>query len=356
MSAPQLRDFAPQGEVYEALVQSLAEDRFSHATLITGARGMGKRSLADCIAQYLLCTGTQKPCGVCPGCRQVLSGNHPDLLKPAPPARKKTIPVEDIKSLNAFVSRAAYEGGRRVIILRAEELNDNGQNALLKNLEEPLPGNYYLLTAESPSALLTTVVSRCRRVALHAWPDSYIDGLLRAAGADPGRRKETLALCGGSIGRALEMAADEEYWQRRREVIGDFFGMAERSSLLVLSDKWSKRAKPPEQPEEAEEEATSKAKKKKPQGDTAEELLNDLEDMVHTLLRIRLKQAPAEAAEAFPGPWRRMAAAGTPADFLALEDEIRQARRLHASNVTWQAVLEKLLLRMMEEKQRWSVS
>ena len=89
-------------------------------------------------------------------------------------ARKKTIPVEDIKSLNAFVSRAAYEGGRRVIILRAEELNDNGQNALLKNLEEPLPGNYYLLTAESPSALLTTVVSRCRRIPVLFRADRFL--------------------------------------------------------------------------------------------------------------------------------------------------------------------------------------
>ena len=68
-AAPVLSDFAGQGALYDGLIRTLREGTFVHAYLISGMQGMGKRTLARLLAQYLLCSGERKPCGTCPALR-----------------------------------------------------------------------------------------------------------------------------------------------------------------------------------------------------------------------------------------------------------------------------------------------
>ena len=72
-------DFRGQADA-EQLLRETRGGTVPHALLITGGRGTGKRSLAALVARILLCTGDDKPCGVCPACLQMASGNHPDQV------------------------------------------------------------------------------------------------------------------------------------------------------------------------------------------------------------------------------------------------------------------------------------
>lgn len=338
---PVLSDFQGQGALYDGLRRTLDGGTFVHAYLISGAEGMGKRTLARLIAQHLLCTAADvpKPCGACPACIQVQRDEHPDLItvrpgKPIAPGVRAGlvgIPVDEIRYVLSLVGQHTFEGGRRVVIIeRAEKMNPSAQNALLKTLEEPLAGTVFLLLTDSPSLLLPTIVSRCRALKLHPWADDVILRVLANHGVDSMMARRALAVSGGSIGQALAVAADEAYWQRRSDVMTDFFGMTSRSEVLRVSAAWKERK------------------------DGADDLLDIIEDLLRTLMLVRFSRQDAGLLTDYPAPWQRFAQEGGLDAFLRLMDAVSQARRLRANNVTWQATVEQLLLSLMEEKSKWS--
>lgn len=328
-TAPAIQDFARQGAVYDGLMRTLADGTFVHAYLISGAEGVGKRSLAHAMEQYLLCTGDEKPCGQCPACVQVREGNHPDVMVLRP--EKNAIHIAEVREIIRKAGEHTYEGGRRVIrIEQAEKMNAAAQNCLLKTLEEPVDGTIFLLLTDTPGLLLPTIISRCRGLKLHPWPDDVVLEALRGHGVEESRAQAALHVASGSIGRALSVASDEGYWQRRSEVMRDFFALENRSDILRVSSQW------------------------KDKRDQSGELLDDVEDMIRTLLLVRLGQRAAADASDYPAPWQAMARSADIAAFTHLMDDVCEARRLRGNQVTWQAVVEKLLLRLMEEKNQWS--
>ncbi|WP_348945315.1 DNA polymerase III subunit delta' [Chitinibacter sp. FCG-7] len=157
-------------------------DRLPHALLFTGEAGIGKRALAQYLAQFLLCESPNKasqPCGECDACRWFVAGNHPDfrLLQPADAddsveeadagkkAKKKSsvIGVDDVRELADFVNLSAHRGGTRVtIVAPAEAMNTAAANAFLKTLEEPPAGAVFILISDHWRRLLPTIRSRCR--------------------------------------------------------------------------------------------------------------------------------------------------------------------------------------------------
>lgn len=334
-----LSDFAGQGALYDGLMRTLEEGTFVHAYLISGPRGVGKRTLARLMAQHLMCTGSPRPCGQCPACIQVADGNHPDVLveRPGEPLcpevdkGRKLIPVAEMRYLLGLVGQHTFAGGLRIVIIeQAEKMNPQAANALLKTLEEPTPGTIFLLLTDAPELLLDTIVSRCRAMKLHPWEDQYVCGVLQAHGVAQDAARRAVAVSGGSIGRALDIASDVRFWQLREEVMRDFFDLPARSEILRVSGAWKDRK------------------------DDAQALLDALEDMIRTLLLVRLGRQDDALLRDYPAPWRNMAASAELEAFIRLMDAVSEVRRLRQNQVTWQAALEKLLLRMMEEKSKWS--
>lgn len=336
-----LRDFASQGAVYDGLMRTLEAGTFVHAYLISGMAGVGKRTLAGLMAQYLVCTGEHRPCGKCPACVQAVEGTHPDIVSVRPgfavnsdqPGRSKNgIAVDEIREVVRLCGEHTYAGGRRIVrIEQAEKMNPSAQNALLKTLEEPIEGTVFLLLTDSPSLLLQTIISRCRQLKLHGWPDEMIAGLLADDGVAPERIREAVRVCGGSIGQARALASDEAYWQRREAVMRDFFALDDRSGIIRVSNAW------------------------KDKRDSAEELLDDLTDMIRTLMLVNVGQLDEQAVNGYPPAWHQVARKADNETFAHLLDALSEARRLRMNQVTWQAVVERLLLRLMEEKNRWSM-
>lgn len=153
--------------------------RLSHAILLTGSPGIGKRRFAEYLAQYLLCESDEadvEPCGICEGCRWYLSGNHPDfrLLTPDTQneeessdskAKRKNplIKVELVRDLAGFINLSAHRRGNKVVIIEpAEAMNASAANAFLKMLEEPPEGVTFILVSHHWRRLLPTIRSRCR--------------------------------------------------------------------------------------------------------------------------------------------------------------------------------------------------
>ncbi|MDO4682756.1 MAG: DNA polymerase III subunit delta' [Lautropia sp.] len=165
----------------------LAEgNRLHHALLLHGLPGIGKAAFARALAQGMLCEALRaapdgpEPCGGCPACRWFVAGHHPDfrLLERAvtesrsargreggQPARAWEISIDQVRDLDGFLTSTSARGHARVVMVDpADTLSTPAANALLKMLEEPGQGTFFLLVTHAPAALPATVRSRCRQV------------------------------------------------------------------------------------------------------------------------------------------------------------------------------------------------
>ena len=201
------------------LKNAMANNRIPHAYLFYGMEGVGKRTTALVFARALNCQGATPPCNICPSCRKVEHGNHPDIVTVT--ADGQFIKIGAVKDLQEQMKFRPGEGCRRVFIMpEAERMNAPAANALLKTLEEPSAANILLLTTSRPHALPMTILSRCQHLRFSPLPGSEVARYLREKEAMEGAAAEILAASsGGSIGRALEMSRDD-YLTLRNGILG----------------------------------------------------------------------------------------------------------------------------------------
>ena len=237
-------DWIARDEKLQHLMRSVQAGRIVHALLFTGGRGTGKRTAAGWFARAMLCTGAEKPCGACPACKKALAGLHPDMRVLRP--EKNAIRVDEIRDLIDYLSLKPYEGGRHIAIIeQADRMNDSAQNALLKSLEEPSDSSMFILLAESPGALLDTIVSRCRVVRFHELAPEDCARTLEQRGISPEHARTLAGVARGSVGRALEMVADEGFLALRGRVIDSLEALgrstAADAAAMVAPEKGSER-------------------------------------------------------------------------------------------------------------------
>ncbi len=227
----------------DAAAQALARrDRWPHALLITGRRGLGKRILALDFARALLCEAPKPDgtaCGSCEGCSYVVHGTHPDLRLIEPytfdddgnATRVDTIAVDRIRELIDFTHLSMHRRRAKVaVIVPAEAMNAAAANALLKTLEEPPEQTFLLLVSHQPERLPPTIVSRCGRLAVPEPGSDAGAAWLRTQGVE--RAELLLAQAGGAPLLALELADADA--QQRRETLLTGLSQPERLSPVAF--------------------------------------------------------------------------------------------------------------------------
>ncbi|QDT09381.1 ATP-binding protein [Stieleria marina] len=155
---------------------AIRRGRFTGSFLLVGSPGVGKLTVANLLAQTLLCQKSpeleMQPCGVCEGCVQVLAQTHPDVIRLSKPKDKSFIPLDlligrpEVRMQEGFcrdIRLKPFAGTRKIAILEdADFLNEEGANCLLKTLEEPPPNAVVLLIGTSEQKQLPTIRSRCQ--------------------------------------------------------------------------------------------------------------------------------------------------------------------------------------------------
>lgn len=191
----------------ERLTASLSGGRASHCYLISGPVGSGKHSLAKLLAAAFQCTEQDKPCGRCNQCRKVFDGIHPDVIT-VDDEEKKTVSVKLIREACADLYIRPNEGKKKIYLFpRAQDIRTEGQNALLKCIEEPPDYGVFLFLTDHAEQLLTTVRSRCVELRMSPLSDGILTGELRRRfpDADSASLSAAVLRSDGYLGQAITL-------------------------------------------------------------------------------------------------------------------------------------------------------
>ena len=146
----------------EDIYAALRSGRFPHSVIIEGGSGSKRMSLSKGIAQALVCSSDESPCGVCPHCRKAAAGIHPDI-ELYEEDKKGNFTANTARDIVNSVSIIPNEADSKVYILTLTgEMSPVSQNILLKTLEEPPKYAFFIIACPSAADLLDTVISRSR--------------------------------------------------------------------------------------------------------------------------------------------------------------------------------------------------
>lgn len=225
----------------EQLRRSAASGRSSHAYLFLGGAGAGKRLIANTFAKALQCEGEKRPCDSCKSCHAFNHGNHPDVIYFQPLKNGKTYTIEDVREqLLETVDLKPFQYEKKIYIIeKADTLNIQSQNALLKTLEEPPAHAVFLLLAERAEAFLPTILSRVVVMKIRPLSAETIAGYLMQAGHLAEESHILSAYAQGRIGQALELVEDEGFREMRQDILGKLEAlpsMSEGDAYLLAKD------------------------------------------------------------------------------------------------------------------------
>ncbi len=169
-----------QQAMVRTLTNAIATGRIAHAFILTGVRGVGKTTTARILARALNCVGpdgkggpTISPCGQCEPCRAIAEDRHVDVLEMDAASRTG---VEDIRELTDGVRYKPVAARYKIYIIdEVHMLSKAAFNALLKTLEEPPPDVKFIFATTEIQKVPVTVLSRCQRFSLRRVPAELLE-------------------------------------------------------------------------------------------------------------------------------------------------------------------------------------
>ena len=218
----------------ENLKNSVSRGKLSHFYLICGPAGSGKRTLARLLGAAAVCQSADKPCLSCPACRKVMADTHPDFITVTDPEHKN-VAVKLVRQYRDDMFIRPNEADRKIYMF-PQELGIEGQNALLKVLEEPPSYGVFLLLTDNPEKLLPTVRSRCTELVLQALPPELLRKALLTSHPDLDQTTLNAAVdrSGGYLGQALALLEDGAATDPQTEAFVKSFTRRDTLGLLQV--------------------------------------------------------------------------------------------------------------------------
>jgi DNA polymerase-3 subunit delta' len=240
-----------QPRAIDSLQAALRGGAVHHAYLFAGPEGVGKELAAVGLAQALTCP--EQPdvgCGVCASCTRVDRGLHPDVTWVMPDEERvsrglagrsdftgtpsRELRVEQIRGLQERLALRGLESKRKVaIIVSAQTMNVQAQNAFLKTLEEPPSETTLIMVTSAMDRLLPTIRSRCSKVHFSPLPMELVaQRVQQERKLDAATAALAAVMAGGSLGRAL--ALDTEALSQRKQVLTAFEALRGEDAVGLL--------------------------------------------------------------------------------------------------------------------------
>ncbi len=207
-------DIIGHEDIVRHFKSSIELGKVSHAYILNGEKGVGKKTLAHVVAKSLQCeSGSPDPCGTCTSCLQVDSNNQPDIIW-VNHEKPNVITVDEIRSqIVNDIDLKPYRSRYKIYVVPdAQMMNPQAQNALLKTLEEPPEYAIIMLLTDNVDKFLPTILSRC--IVLNfkpVQPLEMIEYLEEQLGVEKEKAKFCADFAQGNLGKAVRLAISPDY-------------------------------------------------------------------------------------------------------------------------------------------------
>lgn len=194
------------------IASMIRRNRVCRSLILTGEKGVGKRTLALYMAMQLLCEEQNGiPCGVCKSCRMAQKNAHPDIIWVSPSGKSENFKVDDLRPIVSDASVAPNEGRLKIYIIPGiDKALPAAQNILLKIFEEPPEHVAFIMTAEASDRVLETIRSRAIVIDVPPADRESCLSALRDSGVPAEKAELAYSVCGGNIGRCLEHSSADD--------------------------------------------------------------------------------------------------------------------------------------------------
>lgn len=217
--------------------KAVQEGHISHSYIFEGPYGVGKNTFTIELAKLLLCSSKEdnKPCNSCEECHKINTHNHPDVI-----TIKKDTKVTKIENIRNNIVREMeikpYSADKKIIVVKAADtITVEGQNAMLKTIEEPPEYGIIILICENSARLLPTIRSRCISIRFNPLTKQQMEEYLDSRGITGLNRKVYAKLSDGSIGTINDILEDEEYMALRKES-ASYITRLQKADMMELYD------------------------------------------------------------------------------------------------------------------------
>ena len=197
--------------------------KVSHAYIVEGEEGMGKKTLVKAFSKLLQCENPNgsRPCNQCASCKQIESGNHPDIAY-VRPTKKTGYGVSDIREqVVKDIKVRPYQSRYKIYIIeQAELMTVQAQNSILKTIEEPPEYGLFFLISSNSHKFLQTILSRSVKMSFKPINTQKIeDYLTKNYGMDHRQARVYGSFSRGNIGKALLLKDSENFITQRESML-----------------------------------------------------------------------------------------------------------------------------------------
>lgn len=215
-------DIKGQKGVVSHFKNAIKLNKISHAYILNGEKGMGKKTVAKAFAMTLMCEKHgEAPCMECHACRQIMTDNNPDV-RWVTHEKPNVISVDEIREqINTDVQIKPYSSDYKIYIVDdADKMNQAAQNALLKTIEEPPSYVVILLLTVNKDMFLSTILSRCVSMEFRPLGKEQVEQyLVEKAGIVDYKAIEVSDFAGGNIGKAIRLASSDDFMELKKSVV-----------------------------------------------------------------------------------------------------------------------------------------
>ena len=209
-------------QIKEHMQAAIRDKKPFHAYLFQGEEGVGKEALARTFAAGLQCQSesADKPCKECVSCRQMESGNQPDVIWVT--REKASLGVDEIREqlCNTMDIKPFSSPYKIYLVPEAEKMTEAAQNALLKTIEEPPEYGIVILMTSNISALLPTIQSRCLTMEFRPLSTAGVESYVKEHCQVPDyQARASAAFAQGNLGKAMRYAKSEDFIERKDHII-----------------------------------------------------------------------------------------------------------------------------------------
>lgn len=227
--------FLGNDRIVKSLLRAIEAKSISHALLLVGPQGSGRKTLAAKVANRLFCP---EMCGKCKNCSMMAKGVHPDYKRVFP--QGSTLKIEQSRNVKEFLSTPPNTAPFKVAVLdNCENMTVEAGNSLLKIIEEPPPASICIMIAETAENVLPTIVSRSQIFTVAPLPKPLVVRELLKRGLPQGQADFLAVLSQGVLGTALALQENQDFLQGREELAGEIVGILTRNrDPLASSEQW----------------------------------------------------------------------------------------------------------------------